>query len=554
MMQMDENDSGRWRLPPGISVTLLLTSTIWSCLAIALAINAAHSTVLEKFTRTILIVAVALTAAGMVGAGVAIDQLLRERKRTTRLAAAWLWVNAGIIALGAMGNHRYPHHWPGPEILTANGLMVVGLAAREIWRRRSRVAVEVIAAGLALGFAGVCRADTLSLPLQGYFHPGRAMPVAWEIGRPGSIELWAEGAARSRVASGNTGGVFPFLTFDRDLGQIRWRVEGGGPQEVSWRLHPLEDSQRLVAMEVDDPAAARQLFSARSIVPIVLDASQTVRGPAMAWEALDGLVLKPQSFARLSPDFCRGLLAGGVTLAVTGSERPGGSLPWRRGSGLWIVATQLPLPSMSNEDAYAPAWGWSGGRSGIFRARVVLLGVLVCLAACGVGLWRSNWMPTAMVLLCGAMMLVGDWQNRRQSPVMSVAGMERLVGLPMPIADVWFYQASHRDCEFSVPVSGLVQPFVSDPIQLRQAQLTLSCDGSGAPIGVEGFLHADSPLCLMSRQIDLARDVPGLSEKINSPLRLLARGAIYPEFKLRGQVGDAHSDTRWATVVMQLRE
>jgi hypothetical protein len=243
-----------------------------------------------------------------------------------------------------------------------------------------------------------------------------------------------------------------------------------------------------------------------------------------------------------------------VTLAVTGDAKPQGPWPWRKGSGLWMVSSQLPLPSISNGDVFDPAQGWAGGRSGFFRGRIVLLGALFCLAACGVGLWRSGLMPAALVLLCIAAMAVSYWDNRRQSPVISVAGTVRLVGLPMPISDVWFYQNSHRDCAFKVPVAGVVQPFAMDRAQLRMGQLTLVCDGSGAPIGLEGFLQADSPFCLMSRRIDSPGDNGALSDRITSPLRLLGRGTIYPEFMVSGQVSESGGETGWPTVVMRVRE
>jgi hypothetical protein len=58
----------------------------------------------------------------------------------------------------------------------------------------------------------------------------------------------------------------------------------------------------------------------------------------------------------------------------------------------------------------------------------------------------------------------------------------------------------------------------------------------------------------MSRQIDSRGDVGALSDKITSPLRLLGRGTIYPEFIVSGQVSDSSGETRWPTVVMRVRE
>jgi len=550
-------------LPWGLSIMLLLTSIVWSALSIALADNAAHVELLEKFRKIILIAAAVMTAAGAAGAGISVARLLRGFTDTTWIIALWLWANAAFCARAGLWHRRFPPtSWPGPEIYGGTCVVLIAMYAVAQWRGRRqslsgkfslRSGAPAVAMMLALAMPSLCRADSLSLPLQGYFHPGRAMPVAWEISHPASLEITADEAIRCRVESGNTRGIAAILTLDRDLGDIQWRTSGASPQRAQLALHPVEDSQYLVASETDDPALTHQLFPGRSIVPIVLDGA-AVQGPAMAWEALDGLVLSPVSYARLSPDFCRGLLAGGVTLAVTGDAKPAGPWPWRKGAGLWMAASQLPLPSIFNADVYAPIWGWSGGRSAGFRIRIVLLGALFCLAACGVGLWRSGWMPAGMLLWCAVAMLMGFWINARQSPVMSVSGAVRLAGLPVPLADVWFYQQSHRDCQFSVPVSGLVQPFASDRRQLQIGQLALSCDAAGEPVKIEGSLRADSPLCLMSRGIDSAMDPGPLTKDVTSPLRLLARGTVYPEFRLNGEVVGSAREMRWGTVVMGLRE
>jgi hypothetical protein len=239
------------------------------------------------------------------------------------------------------------------------------------------------------------------------------------------------------------------------------------------------------------------------------------------------------------------LFAAGVELAVTGQARPQGDLPWRRAGRLWIASSGLALPAIVNADAYEPVLGWTPGRSAEFRGRIVLLAAIFALAACGVGLFRSRWMPAGIVALSIASSLALAWDNRRQSPVTEVAGMIRIDQMP-PMLDTWLYQSSHREADFRAPVAGLVQPVFEGASQPACSDLILDCDERGEPVAIRSRLQADWPLALMRRQISRQAQIV-TSGEVTSPMRLLARNSIYPGYLVAGQASAAP----WPTVELR---
>ncbi len=145
------------------------------------------------------------------------------------------------------------------------------------------------------------RGDTFSLPLKGYFHPGRAMPVRWDISSANSlsgiIQLSASGAITSRVQpAGKPRGIFPWLVIDPNSHDVRWQSPAGS-EAIFPALHPLEDSDCLVASTVDEDSAAGDLFPGRRL--ILVHPPNLVEGPAMAWETLDAVLLTRDVLARI---------------------------------------------------------------------------------------------------------------------------------------------------------------------------------------------------------------------------------------------------------------
>src|SRR5208337_186605 len=142
--------------------------------------------------------------------------------------------------------------------------------------------------------------------LQGYFHPGRAMPVRWEGLQ--AVQLSASGAITTRLE-----------TVDQSRGVFPWVVIGPNVANVSDRtlppLHPLEDSDCLVADVVSNDSDAGSLFPNRRMIAIHVDADE-LTGPAMAWQTLDAILLTPAGFDKIPQPMRHQFFAEGVKLVV----------------------------------------------------------------------------------------------------------------------------------------------------------------------------------------------------------------------------------------------
>jgi len=411
--------------------------------------------------------------------------------------------------------------------------------------------VGCLAAMGAMLLASPCRADRLLLPLQGYFHPGRAMPVQWDLpGANASIDLSADGAMSVRVDRVSSSvGVLPWLAVEDDVGNVRWRAGGAAAAGFDRPLHALDDSDRLVGTNVDDPSLLKDLFGSSRVVPIRLDTMRPIAGPAMAWESLDALLVTPVGWVNIPPDLRRGLYAANVALAVVSVVPPDDALSWRKQGRLWVAQVGIALPPTVDSQAYAPTLGWTAGRSAAFRRRVVILGALFCILAGGVYLWRSRWMPAAMVLLVAAFVAAATWDNRSRSPLAQIVGEMRLMG-PSDIADTWLYQISHRDADFSIPIGGLIHPVASDPQQWPSLNLVLHCSADGQPRWLSGHLKADQPLAVMTRWLAPA-DHAVATTRATSPMRVLMGQSIYADFSVAGQAGGGPD--RWPTIILRPR-
>jgi hypothetical protein len=387
-------------------------------------------------------------------------------------------------------------------------------------------------------------ANALSLPLQGYFHPGRAMPVRWEDSQ--AVQLSASGSITTHLeAVDQSRGIFPWIVIAPNVADVSDRTLPP--------LHPLEDSDCLVADAVSNDSDARSLFPNRRMIGIHVDADE-LTGPAMAWETLDAILLTPAGFQSIPQPMCRDLFAEGIELAVLSDRQPDARLPWNRSGKWWIASAGMGLPPIVCADAYAPTYGWPAGRSQAFRTRIFLFGAIYCLLVCGVGLWRSRWMPAGIVAASLLAAAGFAFDNQRQSPIFQRSGIVRLIG-PATMEDDWLYQVSHRPTQFTLPLENSVHPIFCDESQPESLCLTLDCDGRGRPTAITGRLSADEPLALMRRRMPTQpTDLIPPTRSATSPLRLLATESIYPGFSLAGQIDPPTTDDSWPTVVLRQKE
>jgi len=197
----------------------------------------------------------------------------------------------------------------------------------------------------------------------------------------------------------------------------------------------------------------------------------------------------------------------------------------------------LNLPPIVNADAYLPTGGWTAGRDEGFRRRILFSGTIFCLLVCGIGLWRSPWVPVGMIAIAVVAAAVFALENQTQSPVSRLDGTVRLIDGQNQFEDQWVYQISHREVEFRLPIENSVHPIFFDSSQMAASNLTIECDGAGLPVNISGRLRPDEPLALMSRSFLTAAGDMNSQPIATSPFRLLATGSIYPGFSVAGQPG-----------------
>jgi len=350
---------------------------------------------------------------------------------------------------------------------------------------------------ILISIASPVHADDLTLPLAGYFHPSRAMPVRWFSTQSGELEVSSDGIS-SRVDSSNaTSGILPCIVIDPNTRALHWIGPSASAGEMT-NLHPLSDSDFLVGNTLPANAGLAAIFPDRRVVPIHLEPGD-LQSPPMAWESLDALLITSSDWEKLPGEIQNDLVAEGITIAIDG-EKPANPFPWKRAGRFWVAAANIPMPPIISADADAPLGGQVIGRSDSFRYHIVLLGAIYCLVSCGVALWRSRWMPFAFVALTAGAGTLLAIDNSHQSPIFQKSRTVRLEG-EIPLQETWVYQISHRPVEFRLPVAGVVQPVFSDESEIAQMKLTLRCSEDGEPISIDGFLPADIPLAVMTRRL-----------------------------------------------------
>ena len=401
-------------------------------------------------------------------------------------------------------------------------------------------------------FSQTC-ADDVSLPLGGYFHPGRAMPVKWNVTAPESpdatVQISASDAITTYISSNNPHGIAPWIAIDPNAGNLHWRSSSGAAGEISG-LHPLDESDFLVGTtDAGDPHLSA-LFPNRRLIPIHLD-PEDLQSPAMAWETLDAILLTSDEWQKLPTTLRRGLFAEGITLAVAGGPQPDALFLWHRSDQSWIASPELKVPPIIDADVYSPTDGWPAGRSTAFRRRILLFGAIYCLIACGTCLWRSRWTAAAFVAMTIIAAAAFALDNAYQSPIFHRSGTVLLYD-QLPYQDIWLYQVSHQPADFHLPVEGFVHPVFEDASQPDLMKLKLECDANGNPIAISGHLPPDEPLALMSRQLAADNREDSAIPPATSPLLRLAK-SIYPQFQIAGELPNSTQEQIWPTIVLTRR-
>ena len=343
-----------------------------------------------------------------------------------------------------------------------------------------------LAAVASLLFCHWCPAQVqVTFPLQGYYRPGKYMPVrvATPAATAAPVVLRADGAVAVSVGpgAGPMNVVVPWLATG-EVRSVRWDVAGVGAGTIDAPLTPIDPGQVLVGIIGADAnasaAAAAELFPGKSVVPVLLSGTPVMGGDPAAWEALDAAVFDDANHVFLAE-----LLGQGVSVVIRSDARPGGRWGWRGGPGGWFVAFDPTGPfGAIHPDVYAPVGAWQPGWPAPLRRRAILLALVYCLVALAALLWRRTWLAAATVVATSVAAAAGfAWWGNRQPMVCQVDTAVEIVDAGATQADRWTYYRPLRRRDVTVEWPWATKPVFASARHARETDLRLHVGAAGRP-------------------------------------------------------------------------
>jgi hypothetical protein len=406
--------------------------------------------------------------------------------------------------------------------------------------------VRALVAIAILLIATPLRAETaLRLPLDGYFRPGRCMPVMIQTNSSG-LTLNGDGIVPTEVAAGRSG-VVPVLVLSSIAGPLN-----------DLPLRALGENERLVASTSSDDGLAAKLFPEQSIVNVHIEPADLLTAAPLAWHALDAVVLDRAP----EPKKLAALLANGTVVAVRSDDRPDRLWPWERSGEYWLLRIRLSgsAGAIWGDAVALPAVAWHPVMPTLTRLRIVLVGVIVILVLLGTLLTGR---PRTSILVTLAMSLVscaGIEIWRRQLPAIRTASGQIVItdeqGLEQ--RDRWDYLTAPGGASGLSDGSRMQFPALRDGSQAKEVSLRLICSADGA----DRWSYRIPPretLAFVLRTVVLPDGIPlGLSTSTRSPLQELARQAyLRPGARIIGELEWGSRDPmrdHWPHVVIQVQD
>ena len=335
----------------------------------------------------------------------------------------------------------------------------------------------------------------VSLPLDGYYRPGRYFPILLQAPSEQAIKLQASGALPTIVDSGHgTSWITPMLSAGPDVGTIT--VDGGAV--VAQLPRALQSHDVLVGIlgGAAQESAARKLIPGTHPLLVQLDPTHPLAGPAMAWQSLDAVVLDRWP-GNLQLTELPALLAGGMTIAVTASSPPDSALPWRPFADGWALRPNLagPLGCDGNDEAYFPSGMWHPDLPASDRFRIIAVGVVAVPLLLMTQMLRTRgcavaWSLVILLILGFTMTMPAIRFDGRGAIEVSRVGWEQ--------SDQWTYFAARHPTNFKTPLSSPAWPIFDQPSQAEELQCTMR-DHDG--IALQFILPADHRLATVRRLI-----------------------------------------------------
>lgn len=377
------------------------------------------------------------------------------------------------------------------------------------------------------------------LPLQGYCHPGRYMPVqvrAWAHSKDYRIQLNAPGAITTyiRFDGGRLDAVVPWMPVDARAAAVECLILPlNGEPSRTLPITLLRGNQRIIgyaAVDVEGAlAAGRRLFPGDELIPIPLDATAPFPGNPAAWDTLDAAVLDEATAARAGESAFASMLAQGTAFAIR--SNPGnGTLwphwPWQAWGGGWRglrLQAAGPQDALYNDGVYAsvpiPRGGWPAEVRGQLAAHAGVFAILFLLLA----LWRPRWCGAwAVGLAIGCIGALAFYADSHR-PIQTVGGKIRILHPGITQDDDWSFHTCHQRFVTFIRWTDTTRIVFGSSVSLDVSGVRIECYPNGDPDFIFFVISPQMKVALLSRRCGPKEPAVTPSLPIGSPLVHLAR-------------------------------
>jgi hypothetical protein len=358
--------------------------------------------------------------------------------------------------------------------------------------------------------------DSVTFPLQGYYHPGRYMPVHVTVSPQSAgelnVQLNAPGAISTQVRfdGGKVDATAPWMVVDGRAQTLSWYVyPRKGWTQIGTPLKPLAEHQRLIGYAgVDGQAAvaiATLIFPGDYLIPVPLDPAQPMPGTPTAWETLDAAVLDTAGAKRVGEAGFASLVAQGVVFAVHTDGKaaaPWPNWPWKREGDWWVMRHHPagPLTASYSEAVYEPVSSWRSGWPGDVRRAMFLYAVVFSILLMLLALWRPRGAVVGAVLISGAFLGGIIYWGNVHKPIQTTGGKIRIIGKGITQDDDWAYQTCHQRVVSIVRWIDSTRVMFASAGQLDDCMARIVCYPNGDPDFIFYVLPPKMKVALLSRR------------------------------------------------------
>ncbi len=287
--------------------------------------------------------------------------------------------------------------------------------------------------------AGIVQAEpTISLPLDGYFRPGKFFPVRVSADQAVDVRIDVAGGIGARGRGVSL--TLPIMLLSPSERTIRVSIDG---KSSDVPVRALEGNQQLVLTTIPTTVGPPFMLDASRQPVVVAIGSDELGTINEAYESADVVLAGIADLPKFTDAVLRKLLASGVSVATNSPEVSASAWKWRHVGGWSVIDLPVrgPVTSMNDPAAYDAVADFVVSRPLAVR-RMVFLGAvmfsIVALASTLLG--RRAIYATCVVCFVG--LIAGLTFAARQPSIDERTAVVFVPGTLMDQRDEWSFRTS----------------------------------------------------------------------------------------------------------------